>query len=36
MSRLSNLAANSFARSMSIVVALSFCLFDNAAATQNE
>src|SRR5688572_1875853 len=36
MSRLSNLAANSFARSMSIVVALSFCLFDDAAATQNE
>ncbi|HEU4872390.1 MAG TPA: hypothetical protein VFT44_04760, partial [Pyrinomonadaceae bacterium] len=34
MSRLSNLV--SFARSVSIVVALSFCLFDNAAATQNE
>ena len=34
MSRLSNLVA--FARSLSIVVALSFCLFDNAAATQNE
>jgi CHAT domain-containing protein len=34
MFRLSNLV--SFARSVSIVVTLSFCLFDNAAATQNE
>jgi CHAT domain-containing protein len=34
MSRLSNLV--SFARSVAIAVALSFCLFDNAAASQNE
>lgn len=36
MSRMSNLASQSVARGLSIVFALSFCLFDNAAATQNE
>ena len=36
MSRPGNLASKSFARSLSIVVALSFCLFEDAAATQNE
>ena len=36
MTRPGNLASKSFARSLSIVVALSFCIFEVAAATQNE
>ncbi|HEX7330636.1 MAG TPA: CHAT domain-containing tetratricopeptide repeat protein [Pyrinomonadaceae bacterium] len=36
MSRSGNLALKSFARSLSVVVALSFCIFDVAAATQND
>ena len=36
MSRSGNLASKSFARSLPIVVALSFCIFEVAAATQNE
>ena len=36
MSGLRNLVSQSFTRSLSIVVALSFCLFESAVATQSE